>query len=147
MSLLIALIASAALSQVPGPPATFPLEDSCYGKVTLAYDGVNAWRGVNVASLPSNPCCSGPVSFALHYTLTRDPSSSSWWLVTQYRTENFTTYCPVASTATDPPSCSYWTRIDMSLSSPMVTFAVNGTAPGTQAWPAYRGVTLRLDLP
>lgn len=147
----ILLLAPALAGQLAMPPAGFTLNDSQYGNVTMTYDNVNAWRGVSSVSLPSNPCCGGGVNFALNYTLTKDATRSDWWLVTSYVAANSTTHCPVASNPGDPTNCSYWTRIEMAppppAASPSVTFAVNGTVPGTQAWPAYGSTTLKLNLP
>jgi hypothetical protein len=145
MSLAL-LMSAALLAQVPTPPNSFTLNDSYYGDVTLTKTNPRTWAGVNVVTLPANPCCAGPVTFALHYTLFFD-TASEWSLTMQYRTADFATHCPVASSPTDPTNAAYVSRVDLASGVRKVTFGVNGTAPGTQCWPAYRNVTLSLAIP
>ena len=153
MAMFTAMLVSAAmLGQVPAPPDSFPLRDSYYGDVTLTRvaSGARIWTGVNIVTLPANPCCAGPKTFALHYTLHGD-TSTRWNLVTQYRVSNYTTRCPIPSAAADPANQAFSREVDMTsrLASgyPGTSIVVNGSLPGTQCWPAYRYVTLTLVLP
>src|SRR4051812_32061562 len=83
-------------------PHQITLKDTYYGDCVLTYDPTRlAWLGCKLVSLPANPSCSAVSSFALLYTLTGNRTSTSWNLVLQYKTANFTTRCPVASTCPD----------------------------------------------
>lgn len=145
--MLSALLVSALLAQVPNPPATFTLNDSYYGDVTLTKINAKQWSGTKVVSLPANPSC-GPATFPLRYWLVAD-GSPTWEVTTQYRTANPVTNCPADAGTIDR---FFTARINPALRNPATgrpgtTFAVNGTTPGTQCWPAFRGVTLSLVLP
>lgn len=130
-------------------PPTITLVDSFYGNCDIVYDPLAlAWTGCNIVTLPNNLSCAGPVTFALHYTLTGDNTTSAWRLTTQYKVTNFTTHCPVASICSDATNQSLNLTITLNCSgTSSVSFTVNGTIPATQAWPVFRNVTLSFTLP
>jgi hypothetical protein len=130
-------------------PSVITLADSYYGDCPLSYDQARlAWFGCKLVSLPANLSCTAVASFALHYTLSGNNTSTSWALVLQYKTANFTTRCPVASTCADATNQALNLVITVHCSgTSSVSFTVNGTVPGTQCYPAFRNVTLSFTLP